>query len=82
MPDSKTPPDLSPALKQFLQELRAHPAFLELVKSIPRERCRPYRPSNNLPRERQIDDLIYQSGRLAGQEQVVVWLLGFDPYEG
>lgn len=81
MPDSKTPQDLSPELKQFRQELRAHPKFQALVKSIPRERCRPYRPSK-MPRDEQTDYYIYQSGRIAGQQQVVVWFLGFDPYEG
>ena len=79
MPESKTPQDLPPPLSQLRAELRASPLFRELVKSIPRRRFRPYNPAKE--HGAQIEEFVYLSGAIAGQTQVVVWLLGFDPNE-
>ena len=75
MPDIKTPQSLSAEGRQFLQGLREHPLFREVVRSIPQPSLVLYRPSKAAP-ETQFTDYVYLSGRIAEYDQVVVWLLG------
>lgn len=55
---------MSEALNDLLASMREHPAFPELLKSIPSADIKPYRrtPASESP-EAQKDDWIFRSGR-------------------
>lgn len=68
---------LSEHLKVHLARLRSDPLFHEILKAIDRTRIRPFVP--NTDREKATDSLIYASGKIAGERDVIVEVLGYDP---
>lgn len=65
-------------LKVHLAELRSDIRFHEIMKAIPLTTIRPYVP-NKSSLEDAATALIYQSGRLAGQKEIMREVLGYDP---
>lgn len=64
-------------LKEYLAHLRADERFQQIVRAIPRSKLRPF-PANG-DREKAANDLIYLSGKLAGEKAIMIGLLGHDP---
>ncbi len=64
-------------LKAYLADLRSDLRFHEVMKAIPLTTLRPYAPNTDL--EKATTNLIYASGRLAGEKFIMVEVLGYDP---
>lgn len=69
--------ELPAFLKDRLATLRNDPHFQEIVKTCPRTRLVPFSPTTD--REKATTNLIYQSGKIAGERAIVTWILGYDP---
>ena len=69
--------ELPEFLKVKLANLRADPHFTEIVKACPRTRIVPFSPTQD--REKAVTKLIFDSGRIAGERAILLWVLGYDP---
>jgi hypothetical protein len=73
------PPNLSPALQQYLVELRAQPLFRELLLALPQRsvpRFRRRKRDNDV--DDQFSDWIYHSGKVDERNDLLLWLLGYE----
>ena len=68
-------PDLSAEARQFLQQLRGSPLFLEVVRSIPRPSLAPYRRSKETPDDKQFSEFVYVSGQISQHAAITSYLL-------
>ncbi len=69
--------DLPVHLKEKLATLRADPHFQAIVTAAPRTRLAQFSPTQD--REKATTNLIYHSGKIAGERAILLWVLGYDP---
>jgi hypothetical protein len=69
---------MSPELKSLLFDIRQHPAFLELLRTVERPRLARFRPSQKLTLEQVGANASYESGQIAQDNNWRTLLTGED----
>lgn len=70
---------MSASLRDWLGELRQHPLWPELIKTVPTPRLRRYKPSREEPLDEVGARHAYESGRVDEYESWVAFLTGGPP---
>ena len=68
--------ELPAHLKDRLAHLRADEHFQQVMALVPRTRLVPFSPTKD--REKAATELIYLSGKIAGERAIMLWIMGYD----
>ena len=73
---------MNPVLKEYLDHIRAHPIFPELLKAVEKPKISPFRSSEADQSEKARAKWIFESGKKHQHDQWVAFLSGKTSEEG